>query len=671
MTEADRSAEGKKSKEQALFDDRVDIQPHISNLEVIYLSGRSLRYLLGDFVGVLFSAKWLLGIIGYLPALALPWIGKMIVDQVIVQKPFDEVEVPYPWFVQPFIDAVAHLGPLELMGVLCLLLLAMLFIFGRSGLYPNLEAGYDSATESETKISAGGSSMGGLIGLIEALVDIRLNQRIANRFRTQLFGRLTRLPMKTIDDHRIGDSVYRVMYDAPDLPNLCMSLTLTPFFLLLGIAITFYQMETVYGGVAPELIWVAASALPLSIAVTVPLSGFVRRIQQRSRAAGAATTNAIEEGMSNLHAVQSLGGMDVETDRVEKKSAESFRRFRHIVLTGIGISSIEYSISGLLTIFVVVFVTNQVIAGTMSPGDYVVLTGLALAIAGSGLSVGMYWIGLQDQVAAVRRVFFFIDFETEERLDHLDRLPPVESSIRFENVSLTYPNGQPALRSIDLELQVGQLVAIVGPTGAGKTSLAYLLPRYYEPTGGRIFVDNHELSTLNVDSVRSQISYVFQEHLLLNESVRSNLLLVKRDATDRDIVNACEAAGAMEFIGELPDGLDTVLGQSGDTLSVGQKQRLCIARGLIRDTRILILDEPTAALDPKSENALVRSLRDASADRLVIVIAHRLSTIRRADRIVFMEDGEIRDVGSHDELMEVPNGNYRRFVELQAGASAA
>ena len=152
-----------------------------------------------------------------------------------------------------------------------------------------------------------------------------------------------------------------------------------------------------------------------------------------------------------------------------------------------------------------------------------------------------------------------------------------------------------------------------------------------------------------------------------NESIRGNLLLANPHATDDDLVRACKTAGAMDFIADLPAGLDHELGRSGDTLSVGQKQRLCIARGLVRDTRILILDEPTAALDPQAENALVRSLRAAAAGRLVVVIAHRLSTIRRADRIVFLEDGEIRHIGTHEALMAKVDGPYRRFVDLQGG----
>ena len=649
----------------ASFDDRIDVDTAVSNREVVGLIGRSLKHL--ATVKGLFAAKSGLALVSLIPGLIAPWTGKILIDQVILQRPFNDAEVPFPAYFQPFVDWVRGMAPMEIMFTMTMVFVGMLFLFGRGGLGVKLEPGQDSATQSELKLSAGGSRMNGLLGGIETLIQIRLSQRLANGFRTRLFERLTRLPMKTIDDHRIGDSVYRVMYDAPDLPDICYSVTLEPVFIVLGAVIALYLMDTSYGGIAPELIWVSAAALPVAVLVTVPLSAWVRRVQQSSRASGTATTNAIEESMSNLHAVQSLGGMTHEKERVEQKSNESFRRFRHVVLTYIGIGFIGRTISGLLTIFVVIFVTNRVVDGSMSPGDYFVLFELALTIGGAGVALGMFWIGVQGQVAAVRRVFFFLDMETEDPVAHLDALDGVERGVRFENVGLTYANGHQALKGINLDLDVGELVAIVGPTGAGKTSLAYLIPGFYTATEGRVLIDGQDVAETNVESLRAQVSYVFQEHLLLNESIRSNLLLANPSASDADIVQACRSAGAMAFIDELPDGLDTQLGQSGDTLSVGQKQRLCIARGLVRDTRILILDEPTAALDPQTENALVRTLQAAAQGRLVIVIAHRLSTIRQADRIVFLEDGMVEDVGDHAALMAKQDGAYRKFVELQGG----
>ena len=221
------------------------------------------------------------------------------------------------------------------------------------------------------------------------------------------------------------------------------------------------------------------------------------------------------------------------------------------------------------------------------------------------------------------------------------------------------------MSDISLSLPLGELVAIVGPTGAGKTTLAYMLPGYIKPSAGRIRFDNVDLVDAGVDEIRKQVTYVFQEHMLLSESIRSNLLLANPQATEEQMLEACRVAGAMDFIDQLPDGIDSMIGKGGDTLSVGQKQRLSIARGIIRDTPILILDEPTAALDPKTENALVEGLRNTAQGRLVVVIAHRLSTIREADRIIFLDEGRVRDVGNHESLMAQPTSAYRKFVELQ------
>ena len=280
------------------------------------------------------------------------------------------------------------------------------------------------------------------------------------------------------------------------------------------------------------------------------------------------------------------------------------------------------------------------------------------------MQIGTFWIQLQGNAAAVRRVFVFIDMPIETRGDSTVVDNP--QVVKVESASFSYPDGRPAFKNVSMKASRGEFIAIVGPTGAGKTTLAYAIAGYVTPTEGKVTYDGIDITEANTDSLRDAVSYVFQEHMLLSESIRSNLLLVHPEATEQDIKNALRTSGAEDVIESLPLGLDTVLGRSGDTLSVGQKQRLCIARGLIRDTPILILDEPTAALDPATEQLLIEALKGASEDKLVLVIAHRLSTIRQADRIVFLEDGVVQEIGSHDELMD-RRGSYYQFVQLQAG----
>ena len=651
---------------KAAFDDRIDTETRISNGEVAGILGRSLKLLAS--VPKLFVSKLALSALAIIPGLYYQWVPKIIVDQVLLQKPIEQTEVPFPPHMAPLVDAITGLSPMETMAAVTAFLLLLLCIFGRGGTRVGFSQGEDSATQSENQMNQGGSGTSGVIGLADAFVQIRLSQKLTNLLRTTLFQRLARLPMTTLDDHRIGDAVYRVMYDTPMLPGMCYKVTLEPIFMIIGAIISLYLMYYSYGNVAPELIWAASLLIPATFIIYMPFSALVRRVQQDSRAAGTATTNAIEESLGNISAVQSLGGMTREKERIDKRSRESFRRYRQIKIVEI----ILYIAGALLwcaiALWATVFIIDRIIDDIMSPGDFGVLFAIAMSLGGTASGIGRLWIELQAHAAAVRRVLFFIDLPSEDHGESLPAVEPLTHSVQIENVDFSYPDGRQALKHVTLALSPGELVAVVGPTGAGKTSLAFLIPGFITPSGGRVLFDGQDVTGVNLDTLRDQVSYVFQEHLLMSESIRANLLLVNPEASEADMRDALTTAGAINFVDALPEGIDTVLGRSGDTLSVGQKQRLCIARGLIRNTSVLILDEPTAALDPQTENALVKALLEAAKDRLVIVIAHRLSTIRQADRIVFLEAGEIKDIGSHDELMTDPRGRYHRFVELQGGA---
>lgn len=656
-----------KVSESTRYDDRIDVDTDLSLIQTFAMIGRSLGLL--TKVKKLFAYKVVFATVALLPAIVLPWLLKIVVDQVILQQPIDEA-VRFPPFLNPFLNFIDGMTPSDIMISLTILFLVLLVFFGMRAM-PSIQterdgipAGHDAATQSEQALSTGGSQTSGLWGLLETLLTIRMTQRLANSLRTSLMGRLTRLEMTTLDDQRIGDSVYRVMYDAPMLPEICYKLTVAPFLLLFNAVLSLWMMQYSYGAIAPEIVWLAAALMPMTLILTAPLSGIARRVNQASRAAGASTTNQMEQNVDNMGAVQSLGGSQVESENFADKSKESFKR--HRIAFMVDLAAIALSYAALIVALGLAFVltTDKVIAESLSPGDYAVLTGFFFILGGNARLAGKYWIDLQRNVAAVRRVFFFIDY-TSELDTESDPLPIIEKSVEFENVSFAYPDGRPVLNDVSLSLPLGELVAIVGPTGAGKTTLAYLLPGYIRPSAGRIRFDNVDLADAGVNEIRKQVTYVFQEHMLLSESVRDNLLLANPHATEEQILEACRLAGAMEFIEQFPDGLDSVIGKGGDTLSVGQKQRLSIARGLVRETPIIVLDEPTAALDPKTENALVEALRNTAQGRLVVVIAHRLSTIREADRIIFLEEGQVRDVGNHASLMAQPTSAYRKFVELQ------
>jgi ABC-type multidrug transport system fused ATPase/permease subunit len=649
------------------FDDRVDKQTDIKTVDALRIIGRCVKMLAS--VKGLFCAKFLLQLGLIFPGLLLPWMAKIVIDNAVLQRPIGGTEVVYPPFMNPILGMIEGKDPIGIMLTLTTVYFVMLMTIGSrtGGTGASLLQGREASSQSEDALSYGSSSGGGLWGVAEFMIDVRMTQTIANNLRSRLFDRLTRLPMSALDDQRIGDSVYRVLHDAPEAPALAYLLTLGPFFAALGAFINLYILQYSFGEVSPELVWIAWAAVPMAFLTTFPFSGALRRTNQNKRAAGSATTNAMEESMSNVAAVQSLGAGKQEHKRFAERSEESFLRERYttaVLIAIVGLSGAVFAVAG---IYVSILISNRVIEGVMSPGDFAVLLGVYGGIAGSFGYFGLLWIRLQDRVAAVRRVFFFLDFESEQDRMGGKKLDRISNGVQFKDVSFSYPDGHPALSNIDLDLHVGELVALVGPTGAGKTSLAYLIPSMLTPTSGQVLVDGHDIMDLDITSLRQQVTYVFQEHILLSESIRENLLFANPQASEAAIMEALTTAGCMEFIDELDDGIDTVLGRSGDTLSVGQQQRLSIARGLVRNSRILILDEPTAALDPATENQLVASLQAAAADRLVIVIAHRLSTIRTADRIVFLEEGRIKDVGSHDDLMSDSDSAYREFVELQGG----
>jgi ABC-type multidrug transport system fused ATPase/permease subunit len=647
------------------FDDRIDTETDINTGQALAVIGRSIK-LITQARG-LFCVKFLLQLGLVFPALLLPWMAKILTDNVVLQRPFNDTEVIYPPFMDPILAMMEGKDPLEMMLVLTSIYVVLLVTFGFRGgkAGAGLLQGKDAATQAENMLSAGGSGGSGLWGITEFMVDVRMHQSIANRLRTRLFDRLSRMPMTALDDQRIGDSVFRVLYDAPHAPDLAFRVTLIPFFMGLSALINLYILQYSYGKVAPELVWIAWATVPVMFLFSFPFSGSLRRTNQNKRAAGSATTNAMEESMSNVGAVQSLGATKQEQKRFDERSGQTFLRERYALAVMIVAGLFMGSASALAGLYVTILTTNQIIDGAMSPGDYAALIGIFYGIAVPAGYFGGMWLKLQETIAAVRRVFFFLDYESEEDRVGGTQLQRIEKGVRLEGVSFDYPDGSRALSNVDLELPMGELVALVGPTGAGKTTLAYLIPSLVLPTSGRVLIDDADIMGIDIDSLRRQVTYVFQEHVLLSESIRENLMLANSDASEADMTKALETAGCMEFINKLPGGIDTVLGRGGDTLSVGQQQRLSIARGLIRDSQVLILDEPTAALDPATENQLVASLRSAAADRLVVVIAHRLSTIRKADRIVFLEDGEIKDIGSHDELMAKPDSPYREFVDLQ------
>ena len=647
----------------------------VSGRESTALLRRALRYM-APF-RARFVVKLGLVILSLLPFLLLPWPVKIVIDHVIEANPIGKTVTPYPFFVEPLLAPLVGASPETILLWTVAVQAVLLLLIGAIGAGANendrmdayLAGGQDIATRTENQANAGFSLAGGLLGYFDFRWTIRLTQDLNHHYRSRLFERIHALPMTAFDDERIGDAVYRVMYDTPSITETCYRLLLTPIAAPLNVGIVAGMIALVYGA-HPLLALCGLAFIPIVFAATLPFTGLVRRNAERARKAGANTTSSSEEGLANILAVQSLGGEDRERRRFDDDSWAGFSTFRELL--GIGIlATLAGAVPGvLLGGFVFLYVTDLVIQGALSPGDFAVLFIYFLLIVGSCVDLGALWIRLQESSIGLHRVFFLMDLPGEKDHPGAKPLPPVREGLRIENVSLDYPDGTCALRDVSLEASVGRVTALVGPAGAGKTSLAYLIPRFLSPTAGRVRLDGTDLEELALESLRAQISFVFQETVLFDDTVEANIRLGRPDASELEVQRAAVLAGADEFIQRLPEGYRTRLGRSGGKLSVGQKQRLSIARALVRNAPILILDEPTSALDSDTEQRLVASLREASKTRLVLVIAHRLSTVRAADQICFLQEGRILERGSHDELMALEGGAYRRFVELQTLGAA-
>ena len=473
---------------QPQFDDRLDTRTRITNREVLAIIWRSLKYI--GLARRMYVLKVFLALLTIVPVLYGQWLSKILVDQVLLQKPFDTTDIRMPPHVQPFVDFVYNFSPFEILIALTGFAAILLLLFGSGiGLWQGFAQGEDSATQSENAMNEGGSGGSSALGFLDSVVQIRLSQRLSNYIRTTLFRRMASLPMTTLDDHRIGDAIYRVMYDAPMLPSICYQLTLAPLVVLVNAVISLYFMAYSYGPVSPELVWAAALMIPIGLCVTLPFSNLVRRVEQNSRAAGTATTNSIEQSMGSIAAVQSLGGMEHEKERIDTRSKESFSRYRHIKIVSIIVGLSTFLAQIAVAFWIAVSITNNIIVGVLTPGDWAVLFGIWMSLAGGAMQIGTFWIQLQGNAAAVRRVFAFIDMPTETRGDSIAVDNP--QVVNVESASFSYPDGRPAFNNVSMSAGRGEFIAIVGPTGAGKTTLAYAIAGYVTPTEGESNVRRH------------------------------------------------------------------------------------------------------------------------------------------------------------------------------------
>ncbi|NNL65728.1 MAG: ABC transporter ATP-binding protein [Myxococcales bacterium] len=655
--------------------ERLQEATEISGRDTLRLFARALRWVRP--VRGRMAVKVGLLLFGLLPWLFLPFPVKILIDHVVLGLPVAENLGGYPGFLQPLVLWLTQGSPAEIAWRTAGVQLTMMLLFGAFGTTVRerdttdaaVAQGQDTATQSENDANVGFTLAGGLLGVFDYRWTLRLSQELNHRYRSRLFERIHALPMTAFDDERIGDAVYRVMYDTPAITQVCYRLILAPIGSPVGIALSAWMLATLFGD-QPVIVWSALAVLPGSLLLTLPFSAAYRSRGEQSRVAGATTTATVEEGVHNILAVQGLGLEARQGRRFDRDSEGSFAAFRGLVRIQLLVTFVVIVGGSVFGTALALHVVDLVIAGELTPGDLALLGTYFFQMGFMSYELGAAWFMSQTSASGLHRVAFLMDLPGEQDAPGARPLPPVREGVRFEDVHFAYEGEAEVLRGVDFEAPVGSFTALVGPAGAGKTTLAYLVPRFLSPTRGRVLADGHDLSEATLDSIRSQVAFVFQETVLFDATVEENIRMGNDAASDADVRRAARVAGADAFIRALPEGYATPLGRGGGKLSVGQKQRLAIARALLRDAPILILDEPTSALDPETERALVAALREASRTRLVLVIAHRLTSIRDADQILFVDEGRIAERGSHAELMAREGGAYRRFVELQGRGAA-
>ena len=534
--------------------------------------------------------------------------------------------------------------------------------------------------------------IGGLIGAfflrdafnaLRILINNHFEQNVIFDMRCEVYARLQRLPVGYFDHRASGDLMTRVIEDVNNVERVLIDGTEQGVVSVLGVV----GVATILFWTNPLLAWVAMSPLPFLAGGALWYTFTAHRRYRRQREASSAMNALL---MDNLQGVRQIKAFSREAheDRRFAERADALRQGTLGIMRVWALYSPAMSFAGAFGLALVLWAGGaQVLAGRMTSGELVgFLFYLGMFYAPIGQLHGLNQM-LQSARAAGERVFDILD-ATEERAEAKRKAAlrePVRGEVVYETVSFRYaespaPDAEskapvtgiesklPVLRNISLRAQPGQMIALVGPTGAGKSTLVNLLPGFYLPTAGRITIDGQDVSGLTLASLREHISVVSQEPFLFNGTVRENILYGRLDATVAELLAAARAANCHDFISRLPEGYDSRVGERGVKLSVGEKQRVSIARALLKNAPILILDEATASVDTATERLIQEALEHLMAGRTSFVIAHRLSTILSADQILVLQRGEIVERGTHAELLSM-GGLYARLARVQNTAS--
>lgn len=479
--------------------------------------------------------------------------------------------------------------------------------------------------------------------------------------RNQLYERIIHQSMSFFHRHSTGRLMSTIVNDIEKI-QLAVSEVLADFlrqsFTLVGLLCVVFILDW-------RLAFLSLGIIPLVMIPSATIGKRIRHSSRSSQANLAEISQLLQETISGNRIVKAFRMEHWEISRFRKAAKKLFSVNLRFVRAQAITSPLMEVLGALTVVFLLLYARNRIQQNLMTTGMFVSFIYALFKTYEPVKRLSGINNSFQQAVGASAKVFELLELGKDVReKPAAQELPPFCRSIVFENVSFAYEDGRPLLKKIQLEVRAGEVVALVGPSGAGKSTLVNLIPRFFDASAGRVLVDGVDVRDVTLDSLRSQISMVTQETILFNDTVRNNICYGQPNVSEEDLDRVVRAAMALDFIRQMPQGYDTAIADRGEKLSGGQRQRLAIARALLKNSPVLILDEATSELDTESERLVQKALSNLMVDRTVIVIAHRLSTVRRADKIVVIERGVIREIGTHQDLIK-RGGIYRRLHEMQ------